>query len=287
MRSIRALILCLARENPGWGYRRIHGELLVLGVQVAASTVWEILKDGGIDPAPERGVTTWAGFLRSQADALLACDFFETITLSGTRLYVFAVIGHVGRRIRVLGATAHPTASWAAQAPDHCTLCPHRSPLRSSSPTSTYADVTASAASTSTDMQPDLHGRDPRQGQGAVHRTRPHRAAGTERELREDQAALRRAAIVSARCARPAVITQSRSPAVVGGGQESHEGWRTPDRGSGDEVTGALPPHSWSRDATPAAMAFWAPEARLPGAPMRPRASHCSGVTRTSILARP
>lgn len=65
MRSIRALILRLARENPGWGYRRIHGELLVLGVQVAASTVWEILKDAGIDPAPERAVTTWAGFLRN------------------------------------------------------------------------------------------------------------------------------------------------------------------------------------------------------------------------------
>jgi hypothetical protein len=83
---------------------------------VAASTVWEILKDAGIDPAPERTVTTWAGFLRSQADALLACDFFETITLSGTRLYVFAVLEHGSRRIRILGATAHPTASWVTQA---------------------------------------------------------------------------------------------------------------------------------------------------------------------------
>ncbi|WP_411151294.1 hypothetical protein [Streptomyces sp. A30] len=111
MRSIRALVLRLARENPTWGYRRLHGELLVLGVKVAASTVWEILKDAGIPPAPERTSSTWADFLRPQADALLACDFFETITLSGTRLYVFAAIGHAGQRIRVLGATAHPTAS--------------------------------------------------------------------------------------------------------------------------------------------------------------------------------
>jgi putative transposase len=116
VRSIRALVLRLARENPGWGYRRIHGELLVLGVKVAASTVWEMLKDAGVDPAPERSSSTWAGFLRSQADALLACDFFETVTLSGARLYVFAVIEHAHRRIRVLGATAHPTASWMVQA---------------------------------------------------------------------------------------------------------------------------------------------------------------------------
>ena len=53
----------------------MHGELLVLGVKVAASPVWEILKDAGIDPSPERASTTWVGFLRSQADALLACDF--------------------------------------------------------------------------------------------------------------------------------------------------------------------------------------------------------------------
>jgi hypothetical protein len=57
----------LARENSGWGYRRIHGKLLVLGVKIAASTVWEILKDAGIDPAPERTSHSWAAFLRSQA----------------------------------------------------------------------------------------------------------------------------------------------------------------------------------------------------------------------------
>ncbi|CAM5740919.1 integrase core domain-containing protein [Streptomyces hirsutus] len=116
VRSIRALVLRLARENPAWGYRRLHGELLVLGVKVAASTVWGILREAGIDPAPERTSSTWADFLRSQADALLACDFFETVTLTGARLYVFAVIEHASRRIRILGATAHPTASWGAQA---------------------------------------------------------------------------------------------------------------------------------------------------------------------------
>ena len=116
VRSIRQLVLRLARENPCWGYRRIHGELLVLGIKVAASTVWEILQQAGIDPAPERTSTTWADFLRSQADALLACDFFETVTLTGSRLYVLAVIEHASRRIRTLGATPHPTASWVAQA---------------------------------------------------------------------------------------------------------------------------------------------------------------------------
>jgi putative transposase len=116
VRSIRLLVLRLVRENPGWGYRRVHGELLVLGIKVAASTVWEILHEAGIDPAPERSSATWADFLRSQAEALLACDFFEAVTLSGARLHVLAVIEHASRRIRILGATAHPTASWVAQA---------------------------------------------------------------------------------------------------------------------------------------------------------------------------
>jgi putative transposase len=116
VRSIRALVLRLVRENPGRGYRRVHGELLVLGVKVAPSTVWEILEEAGIDPAPGRPATTWASFLRSQAEALVACDFFETVPLPGTRVFVLAVIEHHTRRIRVLGATAHPTASWVAQA---------------------------------------------------------------------------------------------------------------------------------------------------------------------------
>ena len=116
VRSVRALVLRLVRENPGWGYRRVHGELLVLGLKVAPSTVWEILQEAGIDRAPGRAATTWASFLQSQAQALLACDSFETVTLSGTRVYVLAVIEQHTRRIRGLGATAHPTAAWVAQA---------------------------------------------------------------------------------------------------------------------------------------------------------------------------
>ncbi len=83
---------------------------------MAASTVWEILKEAGIDPAPDRTCSTWADFLRSQADALLACDFLETVTLTGTRMYVFAVIEHASRRIRILGATPHPSTAWVVQA---------------------------------------------------------------------------------------------------------------------------------------------------------------------------
>jgi transposase InsO family protein len=116
VRSIRALVLRLARENSSWGYRRIHGELLVLGVKVAPSTVWEILKDAGIDPAPERISDSWTIFLRSRAEAILAADFFETVTLTGTRMHILAVIEHASRRIRILGATANPTTAWVTQA---------------------------------------------------------------------------------------------------------------------------------------------------------------------------
>ena len=115
IQSIRQLVLRLARENSTWGYRRIHGELLVLGIKVAASTVWEILHEAGIDPAPQRTGTTWATFLRSQAQSIIAADFFETTTLTGARLYVLAVIEHATRRVRILGATAHPTAAWVTR----------------------------------------------------------------------------------------------------------------------------------------------------------------------------
>ena len=65
-RNIRALVRRLARENPDWGYRRIHGELADLGVKVAASTVWEILKASGIDPGRRQTGPTWSQFLRSR-----------------------------------------------------------------------------------------------------------------------------------------------------------------------------------------------------------------------------
>ncbi|WP_447041677.1 integrase core domain-containing protein [Streptomyces sp. DSM 118878] len=110
------LILRLVRENPSWGYRRVHGELVTLGIQIAASTLWDILTSEGIDPAPDRAATTWANFLRSQADAHMACDFIETVTLTGQRQYLLAVIEHATRHIRILGTTAHPTAAWVSQA---------------------------------------------------------------------------------------------------------------------------------------------------------------------------
>ena len=99
-RNIQALVLRLARENPEWGYGRIHGELVGLGVKVAASTVWEILKTSGVDPAPRRTGPAWPQFLRSQADMILACDFFTADLLDGTQAYVLAVIEHATRCIR-------------------------------------------------------------------------------------------------------------------------------------------------------------------------------------------
>jgi putative transposase len=114
--SIRRLVLRLATENPSWGYRRIHGELALLGIAIAASTVWEILKAEGIDPAPHRATVAWAAFLRSQAEAILAMDFIETVTLTGRRQYILAALHHAGRRVRILGTTAHPTHAWVKQA---------------------------------------------------------------------------------------------------------------------------------------------------------------------------
>jgi transposase len=114
-RNIRVLVLRLARENPDWGYRRIHGELAGLGAKVAASTVWEILKNAGIGPTPRRAEPTWPQFLRSQAEAILACDFFTADLLDGTQAYVLAVIEPATRRIRILGVTLHPTGAWTTQ----------------------------------------------------------------------------------------------------------------------------------------------------------------------------
>ena len=98
------VVLRLARENESWGYRRIHGELAGLGITVAPSAAWQILKDAGISPAPRRDGPGWAGFLRSQAQAILALDFFTADLLNGTKVYVLAV-------------TEHGTAGYASSEP--------------------------------------------------------------------------------------------------------------------------------------------------------------------------
>jgi putative transposase len=113
--AVRALVLQMARDNPGWGYRRIHGELIGLGHKLAPSTVWQILKDAGIDPSPRRSGQTWRAFLEVQAKMILATDFFHVDTVFLRRLYVLFFIEHGARRVHLAGVTARPTGEWVAQ----------------------------------------------------------------------------------------------------------------------------------------------------------------------------
>ena len=113
--EIRALILRMARENPAWGYRRIHGELAGLGVRLAASTIWTILQGAGIEPAPRRSSETWRAFLASQASGMIACDFFTVETVLLRRLYVLVFIELATRKVYLAGVTANPTGEWATQ----------------------------------------------------------------------------------------------------------------------------------------------------------------------------
>jgi transposase len=122
--GIARLVVRLARENPLWGHRRIHGELMKPGVTVALSTVWEILHAAGIDPAPRRSGPSWRQFLRAQAAGIVAVDFLHVDTVLLRRLYVLVLIEHGTRRMHIGGVTASPAGERAVQQARNLALGP-------------------------------------------------------------------------------------------------------------------------------------------------------------------
>jgi transposase InsO family protein len=108
--GLRELIQRISRENPKWGASRIHGELLMLGFEVAQSTVSKyIVRPGG--PASQG----WKTFFRSHAEAIAAIDLCVVTTVTFERLFAFLVLGHGRRQLLWFEVTRHPTAEWLAR----------------------------------------------------------------------------------------------------------------------------------------------------------------------------
>jgi transposase InsO family protein len=113
-RETKNLVLRLARENPRWGYPRIKGELLGLGIRLSATSIATILRRAGLPPAPRRG-PTWGKFLRSQAAGILACDFLTVETLLLKTYYVLFFIELGTRKVHIAGVTTNPDSAWVTQ----------------------------------------------------------------------------------------------------------------------------------------------------------------------------
>jgi putative transposase len=113
-KELRELIRRMARENVPWGEERIANELLLkLGVRISPRTVRKYLPKR--PPGRPRGDLRWSTFLRNQATAILACDFFVAVTATFRMLYVFVVIEHGTRRLVHVNVTTHPSAAWTLQ----------------------------------------------------------------------------------------------------------------------------------------------------------------------------
>jgi putative transposase len=115
--EVRALIVRMGRDNPRWGCIRIRGELAKLGMRVSATKIRTLLRRAGLGPAPRGGGPTWSAFLRSQAQGILAFDFFTVETLLLQTPYVLFAIEVSSRRVHILGITRNPTPHGSASRP--------------------------------------------------------------------------------------------------------------------------------------------------------------------------
>jgi transposase len=113
--ELEALIVQLARENSGWGYDRIEGELRKIGYAVSPTSVRNVLKRHRIVAAPERRKSTWRAFIAHHKEQMLACDFLTVETIWLQTIYVLFFIELATRRVHFAGCTAHPNSTWVTQ----------------------------------------------------------------------------------------------------------------------------------------------------------------------------
>ena len=127
-REIRDLIVRMVSENPTWGEERVADELwLKLGIRVSPRTVGKYWPVDPRDRGRKRvGSQRWAAFVRTHADAIMACDFLVAVTARFQFLYVLVILELGSRRILHCNVTAHPTTEWTVQQMRHAIPCDHR-----------------------------------------------------------------------------------------------------------------------------------------------------------------